>query len=251
MRITTALICGAALAAIVGTVGAQQAGPAPGESLSQSYRGSQSRNDEYQKVAPIKVFDNLYYVGPGNVAVWLFQTTDGLILIDTAQEPLVDHVIDSIRKVGFDIFDTDWYRTGHQIHRVVFNGIYRLPYDFQVSGLYFYGDNGKQTTTSGVDVFNTGNNQIANRIRADRSIIPRFNFNRKDLHRVDLRFSRSFDFGSRFSFEPMLEAFNLFDRANFTSWQLNESNRLFGTPTQAEGLGYSPRVIQLGFRARF
>ncbi len=84
------------------SVGGQSAGPAPGETLSQSYRGSQSRNVEYQKVAPIKVFDNLYYVGPGSVSVWLIPTTDGLILIDSAQEPLVDHVIDSIRKVGFD-----------------------------------------------------------------------------------------------------------------------------------------------------
>jgi metallo-beta-lactamase class B len=82
--------------------GSPTAGPAPGETLSQSYRGSQSNNWEYQKVAPIKVFDNLYYVGPGSVSVWLIPTTDGLILIDTAQEPLVDHVIDSIRKVGFD-----------------------------------------------------------------------------------------------------------------------------------------------------
>ena len=80
----------------------QSAGPAPGESLSQSYRGSQSRNVEYQKVAPFKVFDNLYYVGPGSVSVWLIPTTDGLILIDSAEEPLVDHVIDSIRKAGFD-----------------------------------------------------------------------------------------------------------------------------------------------------
>lgn len=79
-----------------------QAGPAPGETLSQSYRGSQSRNWEYQKVAPVKVFDNLYYVGPGSVSAWLLTTTDGLILFDTAQEPLVDHVIDSIRKMGFD-----------------------------------------------------------------------------------------------------------------------------------------------------
>ena len=84
------------------TGAAQQAGPAPGESLSQSYRGSQSRNVEYQKVPPIKVFDNLYYVGPGSVSVWLIPTTDGLILIDSTQEPLVDHVLDSIRKVGFD-----------------------------------------------------------------------------------------------------------------------------------------------------
>ena len=82
--------------------GGQTAGPAPGESLSQSYRGSQSDNVAYQKIAPFKVFDNLYDVGPGSVAVWLIPTTDGLILIDSTQEPLVDHVVDSIRKVGFD-----------------------------------------------------------------------------------------------------------------------------------------------------
>jgi metallo-beta-lactamase class B len=87
---------------LAGVLGAQQAGPAPGETLSESYRGSQRDNNEYQKVAPIKVFDNLFYVGPGAVSVWLIPTTDGLILIDSAQEPLVDHVIDSIRKAGFE-----------------------------------------------------------------------------------------------------------------------------------------------------
>jgi len=81
---------------------AQQAGPAPGESLSQSYRGSQARNVEYQKIAPFKVMDNLYYVGPGTVAVWIIPTSQGLIMIDTAQEPYVDTVIDNVRKVGFD-----------------------------------------------------------------------------------------------------------------------------------------------------
>src|SRR5712691_3448260 len=82
--------------------GGQNAGPAPGETLSESYRGSQRDNVEYQKIPPIKVFDNLYYVGPGFVSVWLIPTTAGLILIDTAQEPYVDHVIDNIRKAGFD-----------------------------------------------------------------------------------------------------------------------------------------------------
>jgi metallo-beta-lactamase class B len=72
------------------------------ETLSQSYRGSKARDWEFQKTAPIKVFDNLYYVGPGNVSVWLVPTTDGLVLFDATQEPLVDHVLDSIRKVGFD-----------------------------------------------------------------------------------------------------------------------------------------------------
>jgi metallo-beta-lactamase class B len=97
----------AALFAVIGLASsanarAQQAGPAPGETLSESYRGSQRNNVEYQKIPPIKVFDNLYYVGPGFVSVWLIPTSDGLILIDSAQEPYVDHVIDNIRKAGFD-----------------------------------------------------------------------------------------------------------------------------------------------------
>jgi len=98
-RITTFALAVVAAGALVG---AQTAGPAPGESLSGSYRGSQSRNVEYQKIAPFKVMDNVYYVGPGSVSVWLVPTSAGLILFDTAQEPYVDYVIDNIRKVGFD-----------------------------------------------------------------------------------------------------------------------------------------------------
>ncbi|MBI4888748.1 MAG: MBL fold metallo-hydrolase [Acidobacteria bacterium] len=104
-RSLTFLLGGALAAAVLQSAASGQtpaSGPAPNETLSQSYRGSQSSNWEYQKVAPFKVFDNLYYVGPGSVSVWLIPTTDGLILVDAAQEPLVDHVIDSIRKVGFD-----------------------------------------------------------------------------------------------------------------------------------------------------
>jgi hypothetical protein len=152
--------------------------------------------------------------------------------------------------LGVDIFAQEWYRTGDQTHRVVFNGIYALPYDFQLSGLYFYGDNGRNTTTSGVDVLGVGGN-IANRIRADRSVIPRNNFRKTDLHRVDLRFYRRFRMPGNVSVEPTVEVFNLFNRENFTNWQLNESNATFGQPTAANGIAYAPRVIQFGFRARF
>ena len=82
--------------------GQAAAAPAQQEELSESYRGSQRQNIEYQKVAPIKVFDNLFYVGPGFVSVWLLQTSDGLILIDSAQDPYEDHVLNGIRKMGFD-----------------------------------------------------------------------------------------------------------------------------------------------------
>jgi metallo-beta-lactamase class B len=90
------------LAAQRGGGGQGTAAPAAKEELSETYRGSQRNNVEYQKVAPFKVFDNLSYVGPGFVSVWLLQTTDGLILIDAAQDPYEDHILNGIRKLGFD-----------------------------------------------------------------------------------------------------------------------------------------------------
>src|SRR5262245_2961166 len=108
-----------ALASMLGALFAQPewrveaAQTAKKEELSESYRGSQKENVEYQKVAPIKVFDNLHYVGPGFVSVWLISTPQGAILIDSAQEPYVDHVIDSIKKSGFALTDIKYIVLSH------------------------------------------------------------------------------------------------------------------------------------------
>ncbi len=100
-RMTTLMVTGLAATALLNVDLAGQAGgggqaAAPTtETLSQTFRGSRGRDVEYQKIAPIKVFDNLYHVGPGTVSAWLIPTTDGLILIDTVQEPYVDSVCGS------------------------------------------------------------------------------------------------------------------------------------------------------------
>ena len=78
------------------------AGQTAAEPLSKTYRITRADDVEFQKIEPFKVFDNLYYVGPGYVSVWLLTTPDGNILFDSAQEPYVDFVIDNIRKVGVD-----------------------------------------------------------------------------------------------------------------------------------------------------
>lgn len=148
------------------------------------------------------------------------------------------------------LFAEEWYRTNQQIHRFVFNAIYNLPGNLLVGGLYFYGDNGYHTTESGVNVFGTDNDDIADRVREDRSVIPRRNFNKKDLHRVDLRFSRRFNIG-RATFEPLMDMFNVFNRANFTDWVVNEQNSRFGQPDASDGIAYQPRVVQFGFKATF
>ena len=70
------------------------------------------------------------------------------------------------------------YLTGDQRNRATLNGIWELPAGFQLSGLYFFADNGKMTPISGVDVLgmgasttastsaNTGITGSANRLRA-------------------------------------------------------------------------------------
>jgi hypothetical protein len=78
------------------------AGQTATEPLSKTYRVTRADDVDYQKIEPFKVFDNLYYVGPGYVSVWLLTTPEGNILFDTAQEPYVDYVINNIRKVGVD-----------------------------------------------------------------------------------------------------------------------------------------------------
>jgi hypothetical protein len=60
------------------------------EPLSKTYRVTRANDVEFQKIEPFKVFDNLYYVGPGYVSVWLLTTPEGNILFDSAQEPYVD-----------------------------------------------------------------------------------------------------------------------------------------------------------------
>jgi len=92
---------------------ASAGGPLPGEGLSQSYRESQMDNVEYQKVEAIKMADNLFYVGPGYVSVYLITTPKGHILIDGSEGPYVDHVLENIRKVGFDPADIEYIIISH------------------------------------------------------------------------------------------------------------------------------------------
>jgi len=107
---------------------AEQAGKP--ETLSYTYRFTRADDVEFQKIAPFKVFDNLYYVGPGYVGVWLIPTSAGIIMIDSAQEPYVDYVMDNVKKVGFDLKDIKYILLSHG-HLDHFGGAARIQ---QASG---------------------------------------------------------------------------------------------------------------------
>ena len=69
-------------------------------------------NEALQRVPPFKVFDNLYYVGVGYSGSWLLTTDDGLIVLDAVDQRYADHLISSIRGLGFDPDDVRYLIIG-------------------------------------------------------------------------------------------------------------------------------------------
>lgn len=125
-RIAMVLGVAALLAVDVASQTGRPGGQAtPSETLSQTFRESRARDIEYQKIAPFKIFDNLYHVGPGTVSVWLIPTTAGLILIDSGQEPFVDYILNNIRNVGYEPRDIKYILITHA-HLDHFGGAARI-----------------------------------------------------------------------------------------------------------------------------
>ena len=123
---------------------------------------------------------------------------------------------------------------------------------FQLSGLYLYGSGDRIATRWGVDLRGIGTNQAGeHRLRPDGTIVPRNSFVTKPVHRVDMRLQRKFPLVGRANIDGILELFNVFNRANFERYSINESAANYGQPLQAQSIAFGPRVLQLGFRFAF
>ena len=68
-----------------------------------------------------------------------------------------------------------------------------------------------------------------------------------DYQSLDLRLSRTFSLGQNFSFEAIVDAFNVFDRANYQVPNNILTSPTFGRPTATN----DPRQLQLGLRFFF
>jgi len=135
-----------------------------------------------------------------------------------------------------------------QRHRAVFNGIWRMRYGLQLSGVYFFGSGERLATVCGCGLrLGAGDDTL----RRDGTFVPRNNFVGKPIHRVDVRLQKSLTLGPRVRVDGMLDIFNAFDHANYGSYITTETNRNYGRPTQNPALNYAPRMLQLGFRATF
>lgn len=149
-------------------------------------------------------------------------------------------------------FGGQWGRApGDQRHRATANAIWQLPVGFQVSGMYFYGSGQRYSTFYGVDLRQMGTNSGSRRLRPDGSIIPLANFQGLPIHRVDMQFQRRFVLWQRAHIDAIAALFNVFNHANYGSYNLNEVSATYGQPVQDLNNAYQPRRLQLGFRMVF
>ena len=86
-------------------------------------------NIEEERVAPFKVFDNLYYVGVKKISAWLLESDQGLILFDSLYGDLTGLARESIRELGFDPDDIRYVIVSHA-HRDHIGGARRLQEEF-------------------------------------------------------------------------------------------------------------------------
>jgi metallo-beta-lactamase class B len=78
-------------------------------------------SDASRIVEPIRIFDNLYYVGTNYVSAFLIATSDGLIMIDALHDEFAEQSLMQIQALGFDPSDIRYLIITHG-HRDHFGG---------------------------------------------------------------------------------------------------------------------------------
>lgn len=62
---------------------------------------------------PFRIADNMYYVGDKDVSIHLFDTGEGLLMLDTGYQQAAYLMLDSIRTLGYDPRDIKWILHSH------------------------------------------------------------------------------------------------------------------------------------------
>jgi hypothetical protein len=160
--------------------------------------------------------------------------------------------------VGFDPDSEKGLSVQDQRHRFVASGIYIMPQEIELSSIVTIGSGRPYNILAGVDLNGDGDGGATDRARATLSDITtsvRRNAGVLPMQAtVDLRVARRFPVG-RMTLDGIFEAFNLFNRSNFTS-----VNNVFGTgaypstplPTFGQFTqAASPRQIQIALKIGF
>jgi hypothetical protein len=142
-------------------------------------------------------------------------------------------------------------------HRLVVSGFYRAPFGFLISGVVTASSGAPFTAGSGTD-FNQ-NGDTGDRARTDpanpATEVGRNSERTKGALNVNTRVSKRFNLGKGAAIEGIFEAFNLFDRANFTGIDGVFGPGVFPSAPRTTYAQYTsaaaPRQLQLAARLIF
>jgi hypothetical protein len=152
----------------------------------------------------------------------------------------------SFRYAKVTELDREWsYSDRDQRHRVNAWLLWRAPWDIDLNVRYAYRSaQPKSITADGRDAATP-----QDRINPDGTVTRR-NLGRKDnqFSSLDLRFSKPFDTG-RFTVEPIVEVFNLFNSKNLRRPEV--TNLIFNFDGTVQSGAGDPRQVQLGLRLVF
>jgi hypothetical protein len=131
--------------------------------------------------------------------------------------------------LGFDPDSERGPATHDQRHRFVFSGLYKFPWDVQLSTIVTAASGRPFNPLAGADLNGDGDGGAfpSDRARTNpndpATAVRRNSGTLKSQVIVDLRLGKKFSFGKSAALEVMVEAFNLLDRTNFS-----EINNIFG-----------------------
>lgn len=160
------------------------------------------------------------------------------------------------------------YSAEHQRHRVTATGVWEIPYGrgkadsgsralqailggWTASGTFTYRSGTAENPVVGSDV-NADGNSSPDRPIVNGVFLGRNSYVGPDFAGMNMRLSKKFSFDQRRALLVQVEAFNLFNRVNYSgtnmTWGTGTSpNDTYGTYTSAN----SPRQMQLGLKFEF
>jgi hypothetical protein len=128
-----------------------------------------------------------------------------------------------------------------QRHTLNANGLWRLPWDIQLSGTFHYGSGTYSDVTAPVAPLASG---IPRRVRADLTVIPRDTFKEDPWQSLSLRVAKDIPLFGDVRLTAMAEVFNVYNYDRYIRNQI-EGHSFYG---QALRAGNDPRTGQLAFR---
>ena len=138
------------------------------------------------------------------------------------------------------------YAVSDQRHRAVFNGIWQVGNGFQLSGLHYFGAGNRASSNYGGDrARSRGGRRGSPAAVRIGTIVPKNAFIQPMQNRTDVRFQQRIPLPNRMSIDVIAEAFNVFNRPNWTI-QTQESSADFGKRVTGQY-----RTMQFGFRLTF